>query len=176
MRRAVFLDRDGVINREIIRDGHGRAPFTVAEVEIIPGVPDALDRLRRAGFLLIVVTNQPDAVRGCASPHEIEAILSRLRQTLPVDDIRVCYHDDADGCACRKPSPGLLYAAAVEHNIVLAGSYMVGDRWRDVGAGRRAGCTTILVHSDRNEPTTIEPDVRTGDLAEAATWILAHAG
>ena len=176
MRRAVFLDRDGVINREIFRDGHARAPWTVAEVEIIPGVPDALDRLRRAGFLLIVVTNQPDVVRGCASRHEIEAIRSRLRQTLPVDDIRVCYHDDADGCACRKPSPGMLYTAAVERDIALAGSYVVGDRWRDIGAGRRAGCTTILVHSDRHEPTTIEPDVRMGDLAEAATWILAHAG
>ena len=176
MRRAVFLDRDGVINREIFRNGHAQAPFTLADVEILPGVPDALDRLRRAGFLLIVVTNQPDVVRGSAWRHEIEAIHSRLRQTLPLDDIRVCYHDDADGCACRKPSPGMVYAAAVEHDIALADSYLVGDRWRDVGAGRRAGCTTILVHSDRHEPTTIEPDVRMGDLGEAAPWILAHAG
>lgn len=175
MRRAVFLDRDGVVNREIFRNGHARAPWTVAEVEIVPGVPDALDRLRRAGFLLVVATNQPDVVRGDASRHEIEAIHSRLRHTLPFDDIRVCYHDDTDGCACRKPSPGMLYAAAVERDIALAGSYMVGDRWRDIGAGRRAGCTTILVHSDRHEPTTIEPDARVGDLAEAATWILAHA-
>ena len=175
MRRAVFLDRDGVINREIFGNEQTRAPWTVAEVEIVHGVPDALDRLRRAGFLLIVATNQPDVVRGGASRYEVEAIHSRLRQTLPVDDIRVCYHDDPDGCACRKPSPGLLYAAAVEHDITLAGSYMVGDRWRDVEAGWRAGCTTILVHSDRDEPTTIEPDVRMGDLAEAATWILAHA-
>ena len=175
MRPVVFLDRDGVINREVFRDGQTQAPWTVAEVEILPGVPDALDRLRRAGFLLVVVTNQPDVVRGGASRHEIEAIHSRLRHTLPLDDIRVCYHDDADGCACRKPSPGLLYAAAVEREIALAGSYMVGDRWRDIGAGKRAGCTTILVHSDRDEPTTIEPDVRMGDLGEAATWILAHA-
>ena len=176
MRRAVFLDRDGVINREIFRSGHAQAPFTVADVEILPGVPDALDRLHGAGFLLIVVTNQPDVVRGSASRHEIEAIHSRLRQTLPVDDIRVCYHDDADGCACRKPSPGMLYAAAVEHDVTLAGSYLVGDRWRDIGAGRRAGCTTILVHSDRSEPIAIEPDVSTGDLSEAATWILSRVG
>ncbi len=176
MRRVVFLDRDGVINREIFRDGQAQAPWTVAEVEILPGVPDALDRLRRAGFLLIVVTNQPDVVRGGTSRHEIEAIHARLRQTLPLDDIRVCYHDDADGCACRKPSPGMLYAAAVERDIALAGSYMVGDRWRDIGAGQRAGCKTILVHSDRCEPTTIDPDVRMGDLAEAATWIVAHTG
>ena len=113
-------------------------------------------------------------VRGFASRYEIEAIHSRLRQTLPVDDIRVCYHDDADGCACRKPSPGMLYAAAVEHDVTLAGSYLVGDRWRDIGAGRRAGCTTVLVHSDRHEPTTLEPDVSMGDLGEAATWILSR--
>lgn len=175
MRKAVFLDRDGVITREIINNGQARAPFTVAEVDILPGVPDALERLRRAGFLLIVVTNQPDVVRGGASRQEVEAIHSRLRQTLAVDDIRVCYHDDADGCACRKPSPGMLFAAAVERDIALAGSYMVGDRWRDVGAGRTAGCTTILVDSDRHEPTTIEPDVRTGDLGQAATWILEQA-
>jgi D-glycero-D-manno-heptose 1,7-bisphosphate phosphatase len=122
-----------------------------------------------------VVTNQPDVVRGSASRHQVEEIHSRLRQTLPVDDIRVCYHDDADGCACRQPSPGMLYAAAVEHDIALADSYLVGDRWRDVGAGRSAGCTTILVPSERNEPTTIEPDVRMGDIREAAAWILAHA-
>ena len=176
MRRAVFLDRDGVINREMFRNGQAQAPWTLAEVEILPGVPDALNRLRRAGFLLVVVTNQPDVVRGDASRHEVEAIHSHLRHTLPLDDIRVCYHDDANGCACRKPSPGLLYAAAVDHDIVLAGSYMVGDRWRDVGAGQRAGCTTILVHSDRDEPTTIEPDVRMGDLGEAAAWIPPHAG
>ena len=176
VRRAVFLDRDGVINREIFRNGHATAPFTVAEFEILPGVHDALGRLRRAGVLLVVVTNQPDVVRGSASRDEVDAIHSRLRQMLPVDDIRVCFHDDTDGCACRKPAPGMLYAAAVERDIALAGSYMVGDRWRDIVAGRRADCTTILVQSDRHEPTTTEPDVRMGDLAEAATWILAHAG
>ena len=175
MRRAVFLDRDGVLNREIVRNGHATAPFTLAEVEILPGVPDALDRLRRAGFLLIVVTNQPDVVRGSASRHEIEAIHSHLRHTLPVDDIRVCYHDDIDRCACRKPTPGMVYSAAVEHDIALGASYMVGDRWRDVGAGQRAGCTTILVQSNRDEPTTIEPNVRMGGLGEAAPWILEHA-
>ena len=175
MRRAVFLDRDGVINREIFRNGQAQAPWTVAEVEILPGVPDALDRLRRAGFLLVVVTNQPDVARGFASRHEIEAIHSRLRHALPLNDVHVCYHDDADGCACRKPSPGMLYAAAVAREIQLKDSYLVGDRWRDVAAGQRAECTTILVHSDRNEPTTIEPDIRMGDLGEAATWILAQA-
>lgn len=172
MKRAVFLDRDGVINREIFRTGQAQAPFAVAELEVLPGVPDALDRLRRAGFLLVVVTNQPDVVRGLASRHNVEAINEHLQHTLPLDDIYVCYHDDAEGCACRKPSPGMVYAAAVKHDIALADSYLVGDRWRDVGAGRSAGCTTVLVHSDRDEPTTIEPHVRRHDLSEAAAWIL----
>lgn len=176
MRRAVFLDRDGVINREIFRTGQAQAPFTLADFEILPGVPDALDRLHRAGFLLVLVTNQPDVVRGFASREQVEALHAHLRQMLPLDDIRVCYHDDADGCACRKPGPGMLYAAAVQHDIALADSYLVGDRWRDVGAGRSAGCTTILVHSDRDEPTTIEPHVRVRDLNEATTWLLKHVG
>ena len=157
VRRAVFLDRDGVINREMFRNGHAQAPSTVAEVEILPGVPDALEQLRRAGFLLIVVTNQPDVVRGSASRHEIETIHSHLRQTLPVDDIRVCYHDDVDGCACRKPSPGMLYAAAVERDIALAASY----RWETGGAtsgrdaeraARRFSCTRIVTSRPRSSP------------------------
>lgn len=176
VKRAIFLDRDGVINREIFRSGQAQAPFTLEDFEILPGVPDALDRLRGAGFLLVVVTNQPDVVRGLAVKHQVEAIHAHLRRTLSLDDIRVCYHDDADRCACRKPSPGMLYAAAVTHDITLADSYLVGDRWRDVGAGRHAGCTTILVHSDRDEPTTIEPHVRMRDLSEAASWILERAG
>ena len=174
MKQAVFLDRDGVINREVFRTGQAQAPFALEDLDVLPGVPNALDRLRHAGFMLVVVTNQPDVVRGLASKHHVEAINAYLRQMLPLDDIRVCYHDDAERCACRKPSPGMLYAAAVQHDIALADSYLVGDRWRDVGAGRSAGCTTILVHSDRDEPTTIEPHVRRRDLAEAASWILEH--
>ena len=172
MRRAVFLDRDGVINRSLIRDGKPYAPLTLADVEIAPGVPDALQQLRDAGFLLIVVTNQPDVIRRQGSRREIDAIHAHMRKTLAIDDVRVCYHDDPSGCACRKPSPGMLYAAAVEHEIQFAGSYLVGDRWRDIVAGQRAGCTTILVDGGHDETTTVEPDARLQDLREAAAWIL----
>ena len=174
MRRAVFLDRDGVINRALIREGKPNAPRVLAEFEILPGVPDALRQLRESGYLLIVVTNQPDVPRGRTSRQDVDAIHARLGQMLPVDDIRVCYHDDDDRCACRKPSPGMLYAAAVERDIRLAGSYLVGDRWRDIAAGRRAGCTTILVDSGHDEPTSVEPEVRLPDLARAAAWILSR--
>lgn len=175
MKRAVFLDRDGVINREVFRAGEAQAPFAMSELELLPGVPEAIEDLHRAGFLVVVVTNQPDVVRGLASRDQVEVIHAHLQQTLPLDDIYVCYHDDADRCACRKPSPGMLYAAALTHNIALADSYLVGDRWRDVGAGRNAGCTTILVKSDRNESTTIKPHIHVHDLSDAVSWILEHA-
>jgi D-glycero-D-manno-heptose 1,7-bisphosphate phosphatase len=172
--RAVFLDRDGVITRACVRDGKPYAPLSRAEVDLVPGVADALDRLHDAGLLLIVVTNQPDVARGRASRAEVEAIHAGLRAELPLDDIHVCYHDDVDACACRKPAPGMLYAAAVAHEIALSRSYLVGDRWRDIAAGRRAGCTTILVDGGHDEPVDVEPDARMPDLSRAAAWILAN--
>ena len=174
MNRAVFLDRDGVIIRARVRDGSPFAPQSRAEVELVPGVAGALDRLHRAGLLLIVVTNQPDVARGHVSRDEVEAIHAGLRADLPLDDIRVCYHDDADACACRKPAPGMLYAAAVAYEVALGRSYLVGDRWRDIAAGRHAGCTTILVDGGHQEPVTVEPDASVPDLDRAASWILTH--
>ena len=174
MNRAVFLDRDGVITRAIIRNGKPYAPLSRADVSLVPGAADALDRLRRAGLLLIVVTNQPDVARGRLSRDEVEAIHAGLRAELPLDAIQVCYHDDDDECACRKPAPGLLYAAAIAHDIALSRSYLVGDQWRDIAAGRRAGCRTILVESGHDEPVTVEPHARVADLHCAAAWILAN--
>jgi len=173
VRRAVFLDRDGVINRAFVRDGQLSSAASLAEFDVLPGVEDALQELRRAGYLLIVVTNQPDVARGRTPRHAVDAVHQWLRSSLPVDDIRACCHDDRDGCACRKPSPGMLYAAAVERDIRLADSYMVGDRWRDIAAGRQAGCTTILVPGPC-EATVVEPHVRVSDLRQAAAWILSR--
>ncbi len=169
----MFLDRDGVITRTIVRGGQLSSPATLAEVDLLPGVADALHALRRADYLLIVVTNQPDVARGRVSRLAVDEIHAHLRSVLPVDDIRACYHDDGDRCACRKPAPGMLYAAAVEHEIQLADSYMVGDRWRDVAAGRRAGCTTLLVPGP-SETTAAEPHVGVSDLRQAAAWILSR--
>ena len=136
-----------------------------------PRSPDALARLRAAGFLLVVVTNQPDLPRGNATREDVEAIHAHMRATLALDDIRVCYHDKNDGCECRKPAPGMLLAAAKAHGVDLTRSFMVGDRWRDVGAGRAAGCTTILISPFR-ERTHLEPDIELADLPAAAAWIL----
>lgn len=172
-RPAVFLDRDGVINRAIVRNGLPYPPRSVEELEVLPGVPEALARLRGAGFQLIVVTNQPDVARERQTREAVEAMHTLLCATLPIDGFQVCFHDDSDGCDCRKPKPGLLQQAARQCGIELAGSFMVGDRWRDIEAGRQAGCRTVLVEYKYAEGYTCEPDARVGSLAEAADWILA---
>lgn len=144
MRRAVFLDRDGVINRALVRDGKPYAPINAAEFELLPGISAALNRLRESGFLNIVVTNQPDVATGKQQREDIDALHDRLKAGLAIDAFKVCCHVDADNCVCRKPKPGLLLEAAREFNIDLGASFMVGDRWRDVAAGQRAGCKTCF--------------------------------
>jgi D-glycero-D-manno-heptose 1,7-bisphosphate phosphatase len=168
---AVFLDRDGVLNRAIVRDGRPYPPQGIEDLDIFPGVRDALLRLKAAGYSLVVVTNQPDVARGRQSRETVEALHARLASELPLDEFRVCYHDDADACECRKPSPGLLTRPPV---YPLNQSIMVGDRWRDVEAGRRAGCrAVILIDRGYDEGRTAEPDIRVSSLTEAADWILA---
>ena len=136
---AVFLDRDGVLNRAIVRDGKPYPPASLAELEIVEGAAGCLERLKNLGFLLLVVTNQPDVSRGTQSIEAIQAMHETMRQTLPLDDFLVCPHDDRDACQCRKPLPGLFLEAQARYGIDLAGSFMVGDRWRDIDAGRAAG-------------------------------------
>lgn len=172
MSPAVFLDRDGVINRATVRDGVPYAPASVDELEVLPGVPEALARLKAAGYALVVVTNQPDIARGATTADVVEAIHARLRGLLPIDEIRVCPHDDPDGCACRKPKPGLLLRPPAYD---MPASVMVGDRWRDVLAGQAAGCgVTILVDYGYDEGPPVEPTTRVGSLAAAADWLLAR--
>jgi D-glycero-D-manno-heptose 1,7-bisphosphate phosphatase len=172
--RAVFLDRDGVINRAVLRDGLPFPPESVQDLEILPGVAEALALLRSAGFRLVVVTNQPDVARGKQTRAEVEAINGFLTCTLPLDAVKVCYHDDADRCACRKPLPGMLLDAAREMSVDLSRSYMVGDRWKDIEAGERAGTTTILLENEYPEKKPGNPAAKVGSLREAVEWILAR--
>lgn len=144
-KRAVFLDRDGVLNKPRVVNGLPYPPRTAAEVELTDGIVDTLHRLKAAGFVLIVVTNQPDVARGTLRMDEVEAVHARLAELLPLDAFYCCPHDDADACACRKPKPGMLLEAARAWGIDLAASFMVGDRWRDIDAGNAAGCTTVFI-------------------------------
>jgi D-glycero-D-manno-heptose 1,7-bisphosphate phosphatase len=174
-RSAVFLDRDGVINRAFIRDGTPCPPVSLRDLEILPHVPEALSALKAQGYSLVVVTNQPDVARGTASRELVDSIHERLKGELGLDAIFTCFHDDADECDCRKPKPGLLLRAAHDLGIDLTSSFMVGDRWRDVEAGRRAGCRTLFVECSYGETPPGSYDFRVGSLLEASEIILAEA-
>jgi D-glycero-D-manno-heptose 1,7-bisphosphate phosphatase len=157
-RRAIFLDRDGVLNEAMVRDGRPLPPTSLDQVVIRPGVREACQRLRAAGLLLIVVTNQPDIARGTTTRQAVDAVNQHLSEQLDLDAVCVCAHDDADGCDCRKPAPGLLLASAERFGIDLGRSLMVGDRWRDIEAGARAGVTTVWVRSNYREAPPAAPD------------------
>jgi D-glycero-D-manno-heptose 1,7-bisphosphate phosphatase len=144
-RSAVFLDRDGIINRAIVRNGRPYPPSSLEEWEILPGAADSLPRLAHSGYLLIGITNQPDVARGTQSRQTVEAFHARVLSTLPIREILVCYHDNQDQCDCRKPKPGLILQAAQKYDLDLSTSWMVGDRWKDIAAGQAAGLKTIFV-------------------------------
>jgi D-glycero-D-manno-heptose 1,7-bisphosphate phosphatase len=173
LRRAVFLDRDGVLNRTVVRDGKPYPPASVEELQILPGVPEALAQLREAGFLLIVVTNQPDVARGTQRRERVEAINDALKSALPLDEVVTSY-EDGDSPR-RKPNPGMLLEAAERHRIDLARSFMIGDRWKDVEAGRRAGCRTVFIDYGYCETSPVAPaDFTTRQITAAAAWIAAE--
>ena len=171
--RAVFLDRDGVINRASVREGKPFPPATADGLELLPGVLDAMARLKQEGFLLIVVTNQPDVGAGRQERAVVEAMHARLMTELPLDAIKVCYHVDEDGCACRKPRPGMLLEAIDEHRIDPALSALVGDRWRDIGAGQAAGCRSYFIDYGYREKRPEKPYVPVKSLLDAVTRIIA---
>jgi len=171
-RRAVFLDRDGVINRAIVRGGKPYAPQWLDALEILPGVPEALQRLRSAGFLNVIVTNQPDVGSGSVPQSAVEGIHAHLRNKLPIDSVKVCYHTEMQNCLCRKPKPGMILDAARELHIDLGKSWLVGDRWRDVEAAQAAGCQALFIDYAYSERVPEKPYVAVNSLAEAAQFIL----
>jgi D-glycero-D-manno-heptose 1,7-bisphosphate phosphatase len=172
--RAVFLDRDGVLVVPIFRGGRSYAPTSLDDFAFYPDARESLDRLKEAGFRLVVATNQPDVGNGKVAREVVEEMHARILKALPVDAVKVCYHGREDECACRKPSPGMLLEAAAELQIAPGKSYMVGDRMSDVAAGMAAGCRTVFI--DRGytaEPLPTNADQIVQSLGEAAEWILA---
>jgi D-sedoheptulose 7-phosphate isomerase len=176
LRRAVFLDRDGVLTEPSVQDGKPHPPSAPEGVRIPEGTAQALARLKEREFLLLVVTNQPDVARGIQTRAAVEAINRRLRDELALDDVFTCFHDDQDACECRKPRPGLVMRAAEQYGVDLGRSYLTGDRWRDIEAGATAGCKTIWIdHGYTERAPASSPDARVGSLPEAVDWILANA-
>ncbi len=171
---AVFLDRDGVLNRVLVRDGLPYPPASLAEIEILPGVPEACRLLKEAGFCLVVATNQPDVGRGTLKQEVVEAIHAHLGRVLPIDRVEVSYDSGQENppSEFRKPRPGMLLRAARELGLDLSRSFMVGDRWRDIDCGHAAGCVTILVDYGYAEELRLPPHHRVKSLREAADVIL----
>ncbi|MCI0704236.1 MAG: HAD family hydrolase [Planctomycetia bacterium] len=176
--RVVFLDRDGVLNRAFPEGDTTRPPMSVDELELLPGVPESLARLREAGFVLVVVTNQPDVARGKQTREAVEAINTRLGEQLPLLDVFACFHDTPGKCSCRKPKPGLLLSAAAKWNLDLTSGVLIGDRWSDIAAAHAAGCRGVLIDTPFSQRQRCSPDHCAADITEAVDWILAvaHAG
>lgn len=171
-RPAVFLDRDGVLNQAVVRDGKPFPPSSVEEMRINPEAPSALGLLKQLGFRLFVVTNQPDVGRGTQTREAVEAMDEALRSAMPIDDFFICYHAGTEGCDCRKPKPGLILEAARLYAVPLDKSFLIGDRWRDVDAGSAAGVRTVWIdYGYRERGPVTEPSKRVQSLSEAAEWI-----
>ena len=171
--RAIFLDRDGVLNQAIVQNGKPYAPSSITEVVIPSDAKAALQKMKAAGFLLIGATNQPDVARGTTARETVESINALIMAELPIDEIFVCFHDDVDHCHCRKPLPGLLTEAAAKYDIDLKNSIMVGDRWKDIEAGKNAGCKTIFIaHNYAEKKPTSAPDFIATTLTEVAQWVI----
>ncbi len=172
LRPAVFLDRDGVLNRSDVRDGKPYAPRRLRDFRLLPGAAAAVGLLRDAGFFVGVVTNQPDIGNGLVDPAEVAAMNDRVRARIPVDDLRMCPHRREDGCACRKPRPGMLLDMARQAGLDLSRSVMVGDRGGDILAGQAAGCYTVLVRRGYREPLNAVADAVAASLPAAVRHIL----
>lgn len=172
MMRAVFLDRDGVINAAVVRDGRPYPPDSVGQTRILEDVPQALRCLKDAGMPIAVITNQPDVARGTQKREVVEEINAWLASKLPLDLFEVCYHDEADNCDCRKPKPGLILRSAQALGVDPRIGFVVGDRWRDIEAGKAAGCRTVWIDRGYDEKKPSGYDFRASSLLEAAEWIV----
>jgi|SRR2546426_5381471 len=170
--RAVFLDRDGVINEVVFRNGKPASPRTLEEFRFCEGLEDALHRLSDAGLRLFIISNQPEIARGLLTPAVLEEITKKILASLPVERVLVCPHDDADDCACRKPKPGIICSVEATDGIDLSKSFLIGDSWKDIQAGQHGGCKTILLKRAYNK--NIRADFVTDNLAQAVDLILGE--
>ena len=174
MNKAVFLDRDGVLNQAIIYNNKPYPPKNISELHITQGISELLAKLKNKNYLLIVITNQPDVARGEISKSWVEEVNQILKKALPLDGFRVCYHDDVDRCLCRKPLPGAILAVAKEFDIDLSQSYFIGDRWKDISAGFAAGCKTIFIDYKYDEKLIDAPDFVVTDISQIEDIILGE--
>lgn len=155
----------------MLRDRARVSPRSVAEFELYDDVAGAARALRARGLLLFVITNQPDIARGLLLPAELDRMHAALQECLGADEVAFCPHTDLDQCECRKPRPGMLHALAGRWSVDLGASWVVGDTWRDMQAGKAAGCRTILVQRDGLENDPPPADAQVTSLSQAVAYI-----
>jgi D-glycero-D-manno-heptose 1,7-bisphosphate phosphatase len=178
MKRALFLDRDGVVDELVYYPSHDEweSPRRVADLKMIGGVTEPLRRFHDAGWLLFFVTNQPSAAKGKASTEELQEVHDAVVASIdvPVTRSYICFHRSEDACECRKPKPYFLHEAARTFDIDLARSWMIGDQDSDLRCGRAAGCKVALLEHRGSEHKrgAVEPDLRVNDLAELAAQLI----
>ncbi len=175
IQKAVFLDRDGVINKAIVKNKNPYPPQSLQEFFIVEDAHELLTGLKEAGFLLVVVTNQPDVARGQQKRSVVEKMNKLLAEKLPIDDIYVCWEGWDGMCNCRKPKPGLLVDAAKKHRINMEKSFIIGDRWRDISAGKAASCRTVFIDYEYDEVLRDKPDCTVTNLRDAVRWIVKQS-
>ena len=173
MRRVVFLDRDGVLTIPVEANGRGYAPRAMKDFALYPDAGVSVDRLKAAGFDVVVVTNQPDIGAGLVEPGILDEMHALLVSAVAVDRVRVCPHVTEDSCSCRKPAPGLLLAEAGDFDIDLPASWMVGDRDSDLAAGAALGVRTVFIARGWRGESGLGADVVAHNLAEAVAAILS---
>lgn len=154
-RRAIFLDRDGVINKASFVNGKHRSPMLAGEVELYEDAKSSINKLRKLGFLIFVMTNQPEISRGNLRLEESDAINGVIQKEIEPEEIIVCPHDDSDRCCCRKPLPGMITDLISRYKLNPDTCYLIGDRANDIEAGQAAGVKSIQI--DRGYPVDLSP-------------------
>ena len=168
--KAIFLDRDGVINEVIFRGSNKPiAPWSLKDVILIPGIKNPIDKLCNMGFLLFVVSSQPDISKGHLKLHTVKKMNEIILDKFPIKEVSICPHEDRHNCLCRKPKPGMLIDLSKKWAVDLNSSFLIGDNWKDIYAGKAAGCKTILL--DRQYNSSVEADFHINDLSEAVSII-----
>ena len=172
MVEAVFLDRDGVLNRGYVRDGKSYAPRNIKDFRLLPYAIPSVKKLREAGYLVIVVTNQPDINNGLIARETVNEMHIQLKSKTLVNDILLCPHSREENCDCRKPKAGMLIEAAKKYNINLKKSFMIGDRASDIAAGLEAGCRTIFINRKYNETAPVTQEITFLSIKSATNYII----
>ena len=174
MNKAIFLDRDGVINRGLVTNGKSYAPRKIEDFKFLPYVKESVEKLINSGFLIIVVTNQPDISNGLLSLDVLHLMHNKLREKLAVTDIYFCPHSSIENCECRKPRPGMIIAAAKKYTINFSKSFLIGDRASDIEAGKKVGCRLIFINRNYKEPKPISQEKTVNNLRTATNYILKN--